>query len=253
CVEGDVVVAALSVLESGVPARLHYGVADAKAWEVGLGCGGEIDVLVQPIGEDGYPPALMRHVLQETATGRSVTIGVDADDRMTTDPAKDAYTRTYAPPLTLILTGAVHISQALAPLAKGLGYDVKIVDPRGSFAADERFSGMEVDDRWPDEALADWRPGPATAVVALTHDPKLDDPALQAALASDAFYIAALGSRRSHAARLERLQDAGADEAALRRIHGPAGLPIGAANPEEIALSIAAQMVAAWRGALDKE
>jgi xanthine dehydrogenase accessory factor len=118
------------------------------------------------------------------------------------------------------------------------------------FAAEDRFAGEQLDRRWPDEALADWAPNAASAVVALTHDPKLDDVALAAALRAPAYYIAALGSRKNHAARLERLAALGFDAAALARIHGPAGLDIGAANPQEIALSIAAQMTAAWRGKL---
>jgi xanthine dehydrogenase accessory factor len=146
-----------------------------------------------------------------------------------------------------MLVGAVHISQALAPMAQALGHKVLIVDPRGAFAAGPRFAGFEVDNRWPDEALADWKPDSASAVVTLTHDPKLDDVALAAALRSDAYYVAALGSRKTHASRLERLAAQGFGPEALARIHGPAGLDIGAANPGEIALSVAAQMTAAWR------
>ena len=123
-----------------------------------------------------------------------------------------------------------------------------MIDPRGLFAAEARFDGVALDDGWPDEALAQWRPNAASAVVALSHDPKLDDVALVAALRSKAFYIAALGSRKNHAARLERLRGHGFDDATLARVRGPAGLDIGAANPAEIALSIAAQMTAAWRG-----
>jgi xanthine dehydrogenase accessory factor len=146
-----------------------------------------------------------------------------------------------------MLVGAVHISQALAPMAAALGHSILIVDPRGAFAAGPRFAGFAVDGRWPDEALADWAPDAASAVVTLTHDPKLDDVALAAALRSPAYYIAALGSRKTHAARLERLAAQGFGPADLARIHGPAGLDIGAANPGEIALSVAAQMTAAWR------
>ena len=124
-----------------------------------------------------------------------------------------------------------------------------IIDPRGSFAAGARFAEETLDPRWPDEALADWRPDAAGAVVALTHDPKLDDPALIAALASPAYYVAALGSRKNQARCVERLRAAGVGDDALQRLRGPAGLPLGAEGPAEIALSIAAEMVAAWRGA----
>lgn len=248
CVEGDVITEAAEVIAGGVPRWLHYGVADAAAWEVGLACGGEIEVLLQPLAPGGFAPDLARRVLDAQQRGRELTLFTDASGVTHDRDIDDArLKRLYSPPLELLLTGAVHISQALAPLARMLGFGVKIVDPRGSFASEERFAGFAVDGRWPDEAFADWKPGPATAVAVLTHDPKLDDPALIAALRSDAFYIAALGSRRTHAARLERLAEAGFEEAQLARIHGPAGLPIGAANPPEIALSVAAQMIAAWR------
>jgi len=158
--------------------------------------------------------------------------------------------RPWAPPRRLAIVGAVHIAQALVPLAQGLGIAPTIIDPRTLFAADARFAGLPIDRRWPDEALADWRPNAASAVVALTHDPKLDDVALAAALRSEAFYVAALGSRKNHGLRLERLAAHGFDAATLARIHGPAGLAIGAQGPAEIALSIAAQMTAAWHGAL---
>ena len=143
----------------------------------------------------------------------------------------------------------MHIAQALVPLALGLGIAPTVIDPRGLFAADSRFAGLELDRRWPDEALAEWQPNAASAVVALTHDPKLDDVALAAALASPAYYIAALGSRKNHAGRLERLAARGFGPEDLARVRGPAGLAIGAADPAEIALSIAAEMTAAWRGA----
>lgn len=248
CVEGDVVMAALDVIANDRSERLHYGVADAKAWEVGLACGGEIEILVQPVSANGFAPEYLDRIITARAEGRELTLHTGDDGVTHGEPAEGRTARRYTPPLELLLVGAVHISQALIPIAAALDYRIRIVDPRGNFAADERFHGLGVDSRWPDEALAAWRPGPASAVVTLTHDPKLDDPALIAALNSPAFYIAALGSRKTHAARLERLAAAGFDDAALARIHGPAGLPLGAANPAEIALSVAAQMVAAWRG-----
>ena len=251
CVEGAVIAEAQQVIAGGAPRRLHYGVADAKAWEVGLACGGEIDILVQPIADRGFPAALLERVVATTGAGRALTLVTGADNRTREAEAPeeaDGFVRTYAPPLELLLVGAVHIAQALVPIAREIGYRVRIVDPRRAFADEARFAGVAVDDRWPDEAMAEWRPGPASAIVTLTHDPKLDDPALIAALRSDAFYIAALGSRKTHAARCERLREAGFGDEAIARIHGPAGLAIGAANPAEIALSVAAEMVAAWRG-----
>jgi len=150
----------------------------------------------------------------------------------------------HNPPLRIIVVGAVHISQTLVPMAAIAGYEVIVIDPRASFATTDRFPGVQLVDDWPDEAMEGLAPDNRTAVVTLTHDPKLDDPALEIALKSDAFYIACLGSRRTHARRLERLRELGFDEATLGRIHGPAGLPIGAISPAEIALSILAELTA---------
>ncbi len=146
------------------------------------------------------------------------------------------------PPPRLVITGAVHISQALAPMARLLGYDVTIIDPRTAFATPERFSGVQVLAEWPDLALPKLHLDPATAFVALTHDPKIDEPALQAALKAGCFYIGALGSRKTHAKRLERLRALGIKDDALARIHAPIGLSIGAASPPEIAVAILAEI-----------
>ena len=161
--------------------------------------------------------------------------------------AGPAFLEVFNPPLRLLVVGAVHISQALLPMAVALGYAVTLIDPRRAFATEARFPDTEIVRDWPDEALAAAAPDRRTAVVTLTHDPKLDDPALDAALRSEAFYVAALGSRRTHAARLERLAALGHDDGALKRIFGPAGLDIGAVSPAEIALSVVAQMTAALR------
>jgi xanthine dehydrogenase accessory factor len=252
CVEGAVIAAAQARIDRGGGELLTYGVANETAWEVGLACGGEIAILVQAVADSGFPPALLDRLGAARAEGRSLVLVADFATGRTVAlqagelPAGD-FVHRFDPPLRLMLVGAVHISQALAPMAQALGHKVLIVDPRGAFAAGPRFAGFEVDNRWPDEALADWKPDSASAVVTLTHDPKLDDVALAAALRSDAYYVAALGSRKTHASRLERLAAQGFGPEALARIHGPAGLDIGAANPGEIALSVAAQMTAAWR------
>jgi xanthine dehydrogenase accessory factor len=151
------------------------------------------------------------------------------------------------PPLRLFVVGAVHIAQALVPMAVMLGYAVTVIDPRRAFASPERFAELRVLDAWPDEALAGEHLDARSAVVTLTHDPKLDDPALAAALRSDAFYIGCLGSRRTHAKRLQRLSDAGFDGACLGRLHGPVGLDIGASSPAEIATAILAEMTRTLR------
>lgn len=250
CVEGDVIANAIEAIGDGGFRRLDYGVADATAWEIGLACGGRIAILVQPLTAERFPPALLDRLIAARRDGHPVSLSTDADGRTREGEVEGAFVNRYMPPLRLAIVGAVHIAQALVPMARLIGYDVSVTDPRGMFAAAARFDDVAVDARWPDEALAGWRPNAASAVVTLTHDPKLDDPALIAALASPAFYIGALGSRRTQAARLERLAAAGVAPDQLTRIHGPAGLDLGAAGPAEIALSVAAQMTAAWRGKL---
>ena len=161
----------------------------------------------------------------------------------------DWFLHAHNPPLRLIVVGAVHIAQALVPFATQCGFAITVVDPRRSFASDERFPNVTVSTAWPDEAIDELRPDSRTAVVTLTHDPKLDDPALDRALKSPAFYIGSLGSRRTHAARLKRLRELGHTDAALSRIQGPVGLDIEAVTAPEIALSIIAEIVAVRRGA----
>ena len=153
----------------------------------------------------------------------------------------------HVPPVRLVITGAVHISQALAPVARMLGYDVTIVDPRTAFASPERFPDVKLIPQWPDEALPPLGVDRYTAFAALTHDPKIDDPALLHALSRDCFYIGALGSKKTHARRLERLKAQGVTEAALSRIHAPIGLAIGAVSPAEIAVAIIGEITARLR------
>ncbi|MCC7412631.1 MAG: XdhC family protein [Gammaproteobacteria bacterium] len=160
---------------------------------------------------------------------------------------RDLFVNVYTPPLRLILVGAVHVAQALIPLAIAAGYRVAVIDPRTVFATDARFPDVELRTDWPDAALAALAPDRRTAVVTLTHDPKFDDPALAAALATPAFYIGALGSRRTHAARCERLRALGVDDAALARIHAPVGLPLGGRRPVEIAIAILAEITQVLR------
>lgn len=158
------------------------------------------------------------------------------------------FVQPFNPPLRLIVVGAVHIAQPLVAMAQLAGYDVTVVDPRRAFATDERFPDVTVSTDWPDEALEGLAPDARTAVVTLTHDPKLDDPALDVALKTDVFYIGALGSKKTHAKRVERLTDLGHDGAAIGRIHGPAGLALGAVSPAEIAIAVMGQMTGVLRG-----
>lgn len=158
----------------------------------------------------------------------------------------------HVPSPQLVITGAVHISQALAPIGALLGYDVTIVDPRTAFASPERFPDVKVIAEWPDDALPPLNVDHYTAFVALTHDPKIDDPALLHALKRDCFYIGALGSRKTHAKRVDRLKQAGLKDTDIARIHAPIGLPIGAVSPSEIAVAIMAQITASLRLKADK-
>jgi xanthine dehydrogenase accessory factor len=174
-----------------------------------------------------------------------------AEDRSAMDPDRGLFLQVFNPPLRLVVVGAVHIAQALVPMAQTLGYAVTVIDPRRAWASAERFPGIALTHDWPDEALEALKPDSRTAIVALTHDPKLDDPALTLALRSPAFYIGALGSRKTHEKRRQRLAEAGVSEAAFARIDGPIGLAIGARSPAEIALSILAKITQVRRGAAE--
>jgi xanthine dehydrogenase accessory factor len=171
------------------------------------------------------------------------------DDRSTTVETADGpvFVEVFNAPLRCFIVGAVHIAQPLAQMAALAGYAVTIIDPRSAFASELRFPGVALSTEWPDDAMAVLRPDRRTAVVTLTHDPKIDDPALTAALRTDAFYIGALGSRKTHASRCQRLTEAGFTQANLARIHGPVGLTIGALSPAEIAVSILGQITATLR------
>lgn len=164
------------------------------------------------------------------------------DDRSGVLPNENLFVHVHNPPLRMLIVGAVHIAQALVPMARLAGYDVTVIDPRRAWATAERFPDVDPVHEWPDDAMRANQPDRRTAVVTLTHDPKLDDPALLVALASPAFYIGALGSTRTHARRLDRLRAQGIDDVTLTRIHGPIGLAIGAKSPSEIALAILGQV-----------
>lgn len=172
-----------------------------------------------------------------------------ASDRASVVAGPDGnwFLNPFNPPLRLVIVGAVHIAQPLARMGQLAGYDVTVIDPRTSFASENRFPDIDLRHDWPDEAMAALIPDTRTAVVTLTHDPKLDDPALQTALKSQAFYIGALGSKKTHAARVARLKEAGFEDVDIARIHGPVGLAIGAKSPAEIAISIMAEITGSLR------
>ncbi len=276
CVEGSVIGEAQAALHDGRPRNLKFGVSNEDAWAVGLACGGTIEIHVAPvlaasqqavIGELERAREARRAVVlaSDLASGDSRVVFPDAGD----DPlaalaraqtrrdesatvelnGKSWFLTVFNPPLDLAIIGAVHIAQPLARMAALADYAVRIVDPRTAFATEERFPGVTLSHVWPDEALASAPLTPRSALVALTHDPKLDDPALTAALRSDAFYVGALGSRTTHARRLERLKAQGFSDTELSRIKGPIGLDIGARSPPEIAISVLAEMTATLRKA----
>lgn len=266
CVEGAVVVEAMDALERGKPVVLEYGVSDGDAFAVGLACGGTIRILVEPIGAGGMPEAMLRDLVAARAAREAVAYEVALDggaralsregheDRFRADRSglsEDGarFIAIHNPPLRLMVVGAVHIAQALVPMAAQVGFDAVVIDPREAFGSAARFPDAKVMNDWPDEAAAAVGLDARTALVLLTHDPKLDDPALHLGLRSGAFYIGALGSKRTHAARLARLQDAGFGAEDIARIKGPVGLDIGAAGPAEIAVSILAQIIEQLRRA----
>ncbi len=242
CVEGDILETAATIIAGAPPALKRYGVADGAAWEVGLPCGGDILVLIQAVRDDAFPYDLFVQMDAARTAGQSLIIGTTLDTGISSVGA-GPFSNIYAPSRRLLIVGAVEIARTLARLACDIGFDVTVIDPRARFLTPDRFPGVTLDDRWPDDAVTALRPDDRTAIVTLSHDTKIDDPALAAALASPAAYVAALGSKSSHTARLIRLQKYGCTEEQLARIEGPAGMTINAISAPEIALSIAAGMV----------
>lgn len=287
CVEGAVYEAGLKTLETQRMELLHFGVADETAFEVGLACGGQIEVFVQPLDLQFF------HLIQaemnalhslvigtviegpDNLTGRQILF-TELDPRVVENPtnfeeaarlgAQEAlfagrsktallnistgetirvFFDVILPPPTLIMVGGVHISIALATIAKALGYRTIIIDPRSAFGNQTRFPHVDqLIQEWPQEALQHIQLNRSTALVMLTHDPKIDDPALKIVFNSPAFFIGALGSRKTQAARRQRLLADGISSEQLDRIHGPVGIDLGSDTPEEIALSVMAEIVA---------
>jgi xanthine dehydrogenase accessory factor len=287
CIEGAVYEVGLEVLATKKPRLLHFGVADETAWEVGLACGGSVDVFVEPLKAELF--TTMRTLLVEekafalatlvtgddSRLGRMLLVqddgpglgdiepplagvveaaaraamGTNQNRRQMVAEGVEAFIEVNLPSPALVIVGGAHISIALASLAKTLGYRTIVVDPRSAFGSEARFPHVDrLIQEWPDDALKQIRLTRNTAVAMLTHDPKLDDPALMIALPSPAFYIGALGSQKTQDKRRARLLEAGLTEAQVNRIHGPIGLDLGARMPEEIALSIMAEIVAARNG-----
>lgn len=295
CVEGAVVEISQTVLADEPAQKVHFGVSDETAWQVGLACGGEIDVFVERLDPDHFefiqaaieqelPVATMTVIGgAEHELGRKMSVSGNRGERVLADwedgtlkdgaldlarkriqmgrsgldelviddPEKSTlqlFTEVVPPPPSLVIVGGVHIAVALAEYAKVLGHRTIVIDPRRAFGSVERFP--EVDQlltEWPQSAFEQLHLNTNTAVAVLTHDPKIDDPALMVALPSPAYYVGVLGSRRTHEKRLKRLREAGMEESLLERLHAPIGLDIGAQSPEEIALSVMAEVIQARR------
>ena len=277
CVESSVIDAALLALRDGNSRLLHFTVAEDTAWSVGLACGGKIDVRVEPLRDDDRNLLpLFRRVRAATATRHPLVVAtrlrdglhqlIDLRGPLSTPLEQHAlqasrqdastiveldgertFLHVFNPPCRLILLGAVHIAQVAAPIARLAGFEVAVVDHRQAFATRDRFPATQVVLRRPEEAIAELGLDERTAVVALTHNPEIDDPALARALHSNAFYVGALGSRKSHEARIQRLRAIGLSDSQIGAIHAPAGLNIGASGPAEIAISIVAEVVETFR------
>lgn len=261
CVEGAVVLEAQAALIDGKCRLLEFGVSGEDAFSAGLACGGEIKVLVEPVGHEigagqGFPVELLQKLCALRASRTSAVYEVHLkswtrDLRLSnegqTELRGDTFVLAHTPRLRLIVVGAVHVAQALIPMAQTVAYDVTLIDPRSAFATADRFPDVTLFLDYPDEVLPDLQVDQRTAIVTLAHDPKIDDPALEAGLNSPSFYVGALGSRRTQGQRLERLSARGFTPEQLGRIHGPVGLDIGASGPAEIAVSIMAQLVARHR------
>ena len=270
CVEGAVIEEALAIIQKQNAKLLHFGVSDDTAWDVGLACGGELDIFVQALKPE-IIPQITDFIRNDVPFRYSFMI--DGPDSILNDPniqidlelndtgypkfeidgkSKEKSTKfsnTILPAPKLIIVGGVHITIKLAQIAKALNYKVVVIDPRRAFGSKNRFP--ELDDlmvEWPTEALKSINLNNSTAVVTLTHDPKIDDPALLTALDSQAFYIGALGSKKTHRERQNRLKEFGLSDEQLNKIKSPVGLDIGSQSPEEIALAIMAEIVAVKYG-----
>jgi xanthine dehydrogenase accessory factor len=254
CIEGDVFGAAQEVLASGRPRLVEYGVANEVAFEVGLACGGHIEVMIQPAAEIHDRAldllAAERPFVLRTDLGSGVSELVEqAPDFELARRDGETFWEPYGRPADMVIVGAIHIAIPLHRMAKLMGYRVTIVDARGQFATQERFPEADrILVQWPDEALAGLTVDRSTAVVILTHDPKFDMPALRSVLQTDAGYVGAIGSRKTNQNRFDALRKEGFDDAQLERVHGPIGLDLGARGAEETALGIMAEVTAVRYG-----
>lgn len=283
CVENAVIEAGYQVLKTNHPQLLHFGVADETAWEVGLACGGSIDVFVQPINLEVFH--LLKEIIHKGNSGIHVTaingtdellgkeiliqenqikigsFGNEIDSyvlKIATQISMsqilqlqadvEVFVKVIQPEPTLVIVGGVHIAVALVSLAQTLGFKTIVIDPRKAWGSENRFPTVNhLFQDWVDEAFDKIEINSSTAIAVLTHDPKIDDPAIKIALNSSAFYVGALGSKTTNAKRNQRLLNDGLSESQVNKIHAPIGLDIGAQNPEEIALAVMSEIVKCYR------
>jgi len=286
CVESAVIETAMLVLKTGQPERLHFGVGDDQAWDVGLSGGGEIDVFIRPIDQqtlENWKTALSKTnsvcvalVLAGSETYLGAELIIEKSELLFIELSKETtskiieisgkerpggihliespeirevFIHKIQPDPELILVGGVHIAIPLASLGKTVGFDVTVIDPRKLFSTADRFPDIKLlMTEWPERAFQKINITESSAIVMLTHDPKIDDPALKIALNSPAFYIGALGSRKTHQKRVERLQNDGISQSMLNKVHAPVGLDLGGKTPPEIALGIMAEILQIWYG-----
>ncbi len=262
CVESAVIEEAIEAMQDGRPRILEFGVSDENAFAVGLACGGEIHILIEPVGIGQGPEiTLIKDLVSLRQSRKAAAIltniktwqrrlvsALEPNDlaaRFVSDKSGfdgNWFAKIHNPPLRLMIVGGVHIAQPLANMAQLTGYDVTIIDPREAFATTARFPAQTLNHEWPDAALSSLDLDHRVAVVTLSHDPKIDDPAIEACLRSDVFYLGCLGSSRTHAKRKQRLQRRGFETREINRIHAPVGSDIAAKAPAEIAVSIMAEI-----------
>ena len=264
CVEGAVIIEALNTLKTGRNVILEYGVSDEDAFAVGLACGGNIQILVEPVGfglsENIVAELVFRCQRQESVAysidiksgvNKVITLDINAGKENVGTHTSGFYGAEflviYEKPLRMAVIGGVHIAQPLVSIARMSGFAVMVIDPRSTFLNAIRFPNVELSNLWPDEALKVFKPDSRTAIITLSHDPKIDDLGLIEALNSNCFYIGCLGSKKTHSKRLDRLSKIVNSDVCLGRLHGPIGLKIQSRTPTEIAISIMAEVIQSLR------
>ena len=261
CIEGAVISEGINSLKDGKSRVKDYGISNDMAWEVGLACGGELKILIQPLNvEDKIVYSIVEKIkkretikLRIDCTTGSRIVDDNIDDQISFyDESKNEFTQIIEPKPRLFIVGAVHIAQALVPLADIADYEIILIDPRDHFATKDRFPNCKIINQWPDEALSKFYLDKSSHLVTLTHDPKIDDLALIFCLKNNFGYIGSLGSKKTHLKRCDRLLQKGFNEKELSKIHGPIGLDINAKTPAEIATSILAEIINYRRSINDK-